>query len=78
MNLFRSEDHVRRWAQLASDPDEGTIRLEDLVAVFSTPNRRHLLDGDYMSRWLPLRGPERRSALERIGKATPLWPGQTY
>jgi hypothetical protein len=75
MNLFRSEEHVRRWPQLLSSPEEGMVSLADLLVVFGSENRRHLLDGDYVSRWLPRRGPERREALAHIGKATPLWLG---
>ena len=75
MNLFRSEEHVRCWPQLAAPLEESVISLADLLVVFGSENRRHLLDGNYISRWLPRRGPERREALEAIGKATPLWLG---
>ncbi len=73
MNLFRSEEHVRRWALFNPVSTEGLIPLVDLAGLFATPSRRHLLDDDYLSVWYPQRGPERRAFLERIGKATPYW-----
>jgi len=77
MNLFRSEDHARRWPQFnpASEAGLGFIRLEDLVALFGTESRRHMLDADYLSAWYPKRAAERRSVLERAGKTTPFWLG---
>lgn len=77
MNLFRSEDHARRWAQFnpASVAGLGFIALPDLVAFFGTETRRHMLDSDYLSTWYPKRAAERRAVLERIGKTTPFWLG---
>ena len=77
MNLFRSEEHARRWPQFnpASEAGLGFIRLEDLVAFFGTESRRHMLDADYLSAWYPKRAAERRSVLERAGKTTPFWLG---
>ncbi len=76
MNLFRSEEHVRRWPQLnPAAAVEGLIPLADLADWFGLPSRRHLLDDDYLSRWYPERDRERRAALTRLGKATPFWVG---
>ena len=75
MNLFRSEEHVRRWALFNPESEEGFIGLADLAALFATPSRRHLLDIDFLSVWLPRRYEERRPLLERLGKATPFWLG---
>ena len=75
MNLFRSEDHIRRWARFNPDAEEGLIALPDLAALFGTPSRRHLLDDHYLSVWYPRRYEERRSVLEALGKATPFWLG---
>ena len=77
MNLFRSEDHARRWEQFnrASEEGLGFIRLDDLVDLFGTESRRHMLDADYLSAWYPRRGAERRAVLERAGKTTPFWMG---
>jgi hypothetical protein len=45
------------------------------VGFFGTESRRHMLDGDYLSTWLPRRAAERREYFERIGKTTPFWMG---
>jgi len=76
MNLFRSEEHIRRWALFDPTSEDGIIALADLQVLYATESRRHMLDGDYLERWAPLRWPERREALKQIGKATPFWlPG---
>lgn len=76
MNLFRGEEHARRWAQFepASDP-VGFIALPDLVALFNYESRRHFRDPDFISRWLPQWGQERAAVLQRIGKTMPYWTG---
>ena len=64
MNLFRSEEHARRWAQFNPASEEaglGFIALPDLVAFFGTETRRHMLDPDYLSAWYPKRAAERRA-----------------
>ncbi len=76
MNLFRSEEHVRRWALFNPRSGEGLIALADLAALFGTPSRRHLLDHNYLSFWYPKRYEERRQVLERLGRATPFWLGE--
>ena len=77
MNLFRSEEHARRWPQFnpASEAGQGFIALADLAAFFATESRHHMLDADYLSAWYPKRPAERRTFLERTGKATPFWLG---
>ncbi len=76
MNLFRGEEHVRRWALLnPAAAVEGLIPLADLATWFGMESRRHLLDDDYLSRWYPERDRERRAAMERLGKASPFWLG---
>jgi hypothetical protein len=75
MNLFRSEEHARRWRQFNPASEEGFIALQDLVAFFGTETRRHMLDADYLSAWYPRRGAERMAVLERLGKTSPFWLG---
>ncbi len=76
MNLFRSGDHVRRWAHFNPASEEGMMPLPDLAKLFGTPSRRQLLDEHYLSVWYPRRYEERRSVLEGLGKATPFWLGE--
>ena len=75
MNLFRSEEHARRWAQFNPASEEGFIALPELAAFFGTETRRHMLDADYLSAWFPRRADERREYVTRIGKAIPFWLG---
>lgn len=75
MHLFRSEEHVRRWPQYNPDSAAGTMPVRDLVELYVSETRRHALDGDYISRWLPQRKAERRAVLERIGHANRYWLG---
>jgi hypothetical protein len=49
MNLFRSEDHIRGWAQFKEGTEEGIIPLEDLLKPFSVGLFRKRLDPDYVS-----------------------------
>jgi len=73
MNLFRSEEDVRRWSLFDPASEEGLIALPELLMLFSTESRRHLLDGDYLERWAGRRWSERRDALQQIGKANSYW-----
>ena len=75
MNLFRSEEHARRWSQFNPASEDGFISLAHLADFFGTETRRHMLDPDYLSVWYPRRAAERRAVLERIGKTSPFWLG---
>jgi hypothetical protein len=76
MNLFRSEEHARRWVHFnsASDPD-GFIALTGLATLFGSESRRNLLAGDYLSRWFPRRPREREEILAQLGKTSAFWTG---
>ena len=75
MNLFRSEEHARRWSQFEPRSEQGFISLTDLADFFGTETRQHMLDANYLSVWYPRRAAERRAVLERIGKTSPFWLG---
>jgi hypothetical protein len=75
MNLFRSEEHARRWTQFNPASRIGFISLSELAGFFGTETRRHMLDADYLSGWFPKRAAERREYMTRIGKAVPFWLG---
>jgi ABC-type cobalamin transport system ATPase subunit len=77
MNLFRSEEHARRWSRFEPRSEDGFISLAELAGLFGTESRGHMLDGDYLSSWYPRRAAERRAYLERIGKTSPFWMGTT-
>jgi hypothetical protein len=50
MNLFRSEEHIRNWAQFDPATEEGIVPLEDLVKLFSGNYFCRRMDGDWVSR----------------------------
>jgi len=75
MNLFRSEEHARRWTQFNPASEVGFISLPELAGFFGTETRRHMLDADYLSAWFPKRAAERREYVTRIGRAVPFWLG---
>jgi hypothetical protein len=75
MNLFRSEEHARRWPAFQPRAEEGFITLAALAGFFGTESRHHMLDADYLSTGFPRGGAERRAYLEQVGKASPFWLG---
>ena len=66
MNIFQSEDHVRRWVHFNPDSAESIMPVADWAIVQGTESRRHFLDSDYLSNWLPRRREERWEALQRL------------
>jgi hypothetical protein len=56
--------------------DQAALRERGALAgFFGTETRQHMLDADYLSRWYPQRGAERRAYLTRIGRSSPFWLG---
>jgi len=47
MNLFRSEEHVRRWQKFSTE--DGIIPLQEVATLFSGNFFRRRLDPDYVS-----------------------------
>jgi hypothetical protein len=72
MNLFRSEEHVRRWSGFKSGTQEGMVELSALVKVFSGKLFTRRLDPDYVSNFQKYIG-EFVSAVGEIGKVRPFW-----
>ncbi len=72
MTFFRSEEHLRNWAQFAPDSEEGITPLPDLVKLFSGDMFRRRLDPDYVSH-IREYGPDFMSTLQEIGKTGPYW-----
>ena len=72
MNLFRSEEHARRWTGFSDDRTAGLLRLAQLSAIMSTPLMRERLNGQYVSSAAGYR----REFLDRIREVTgdhPFW-----
>jgi hypothetical protein len=72
MNLFRSEEHVRNWAQYDSATEEGIIPLNDLVKLFSGPYFSRRMDPDWVSNSRKY-AREMIATLKEIGKTGPFW-----
>jgi hypothetical protein len=49
MNLFRSEDDARRWAEFVPGSEAGIVTLEQAMAIMSTPRHRERFSGHYVS-----------------------------
>ncbi len=49
MNLFRSEEHVRRWSGFREEARGGMLPLADMMSVFSARLFRERLNGKYVS-----------------------------
>ena len=72
MTFFRSEEHLRNWAQFDPATEEGIIPLDDLIKLFSGRMFRRRLDADYFSRMHEY-GADFRATLKDIGKTGPFW-----
>ena len=49
MLFFRSEEHLKNWAQYDSATEGGVSQLEGLLAMFSGSIFKRRLDPDYFS-----------------------------
>jgi hypothetical protein len=72
MNLFRSEEHVRRWALFDSASEDGIRPIVDFATLFGLPMFRERSAPDYLQR-LPALRQERLAAAERFAKGSPFW-----
>jgi hypothetical protein len=72
MNIFRSEDHVKRWPLYVRMAEDYIMPVADWVQVFSGPLFRNRIDQDYLSKadeYLK----EYHNALRQVGKTSPFW-----
>ena len=72
MNLFRSEEHVRKWAKFDPATTEGIITLPDLVKLFSGPYFRRRMDLNWVSKSREY-AREMVATMAEIGKTGPFW-----
>ncbi len=72
MNLFRSEEHIRKWNGFKAGTEEGIVELPALVKVFSGSLFTRRLDPDYVSNLKNYIG-EFVGAVGEIGKVRPFW-----
>ena len=74
MNLFRSEEHAKSWSRFDPASADAIMPLTDWAAVFAVEGRKHLMDGDYLSRWLPRGIQSERQRCGSSGKPGPSGP----
>lgn len=72
MNLFRSEEHIRNWAEFNEGTEEGIVPLGNLVKLFSGSYFRKRLDPDWVSHQREYAG-EMIATMKEIGKTGSFW-----
>ena len=72
MNLFRSEEHVRRWSLYYPAAEDYIMPVVDWAKVFSVPTFRNRLEGDYLEKASDYLE-EYHQALRDLGKPSPYW-----
>lgn len=70
MNLFRSEEHARRWSLYYRDVDDYIMPVSDWGTVFSASMFQNRLDTDYLAHSAEYLD-DYRSALRAMGKSIP-------
>lgn len=71
MNLFRSEEHVKRWSLYYRLAEDYVMPVSDWAKVFSRQLFRSRLEPDYLSREELLA--DYHLALKELGKSSPYW-----
>jgi hypothetical protein len=72
MNLFRSEEHIRRWTLFDPASEDGTRPIAEFAALFGQRIFRERSAPDYLQR-LPALRQELLAAAERFAKGSPFW-----
>lgn len=70
MNLFRSEEHLKRWLLYSPAVDHYTMSVNDWATVFSSSMFRHRLSPEFLDR-SPEYLADYRHALQAMGKTLP-------
>jgi hypothetical protein len=72
MNLFRSEEHVRRWALFDPASEDGIRPIGEFAALFGLPMFRERYALDYVER-LPELRQARLAAAEQFARGSSFW-----
>lgn len=72
MNIFRSEEHVKKWSLYYRMAEDYIMPVSDWAQVFSGPLFRNRLESDYLTKSDEY-FEEYQSALRRFGKQSPFW-----
>jgi hypothetical protein len=76
MNLFRSEEHVRRWSLYDPISEEAIMPVEDWARLFAGPLFRERLEPDYLARSGEHRAEFAKTLFGELGKSGPFWSGR--
>ncbi len=71
--FFRSEEHVRNWADFTADKEDGIIPLSDVLTMFSADVSRRRLDPDYVSQLAKYRAQRPALIAQLSVKTKPFW-----
>jgi len=72
MNLFRSEEHARRWADFNQESADGIKPVAAVAEVFRGPLFRERLEVDHIGR-VGERIPGLLADLDRLGGGSRFW-----
>ncbi len=72
MNLFRSEEHARRWTGYRPGTEGGLLSLAQAMSIMSTPRFRERLNGHYVSS-APGYAPALFAHIREVTHSAPFW-----
>jgi len=72
MNLFRSEEHAKRWSGYKAESAAGLRPLQDMMAIFSGRLFRERLNGHYISSLKEL-GLAQGELIKQLTNDDPFW-----
>jgi len=72
MNLFRSEEHARKWSGFEVGTEDGVISLRVGASIMSTPRHRERLSGHYVSS-VAENAPIYFANLRKLTNNSPFW-----
>ncbi len=77
MNLFRSEEHVKRWSLYDPASEEAIMPAEDWARVFAGRMFRNRLDPDYLSRAAEYRADFGKTLFGELARTGPFFRGSS-
>jgi hypothetical protein len=72
MNLFRSEEHVKKWALYDQVSEDAIMPVADWAHVFSGPVARRRLEPDFLAHIAEYKA-DLFGRLRKLGKTGPFW-----
>lgn len=72
MNIFRSEEHAKRWSYYEPESEDAIMPVADWAKAFGGPLFRNRMQDDYLSR-IREYAPVFQQTLTDLGKTGPWW-----